>query len=46
VSRVTKEGQVLYRVRVGKFATQEEAVAAMSRFRHDGRFPQAYAVSE
>jgi cell division septation protein DedD len=46
VSRITKEGQVLYRVRVGKFATQEEAIAAMARFRSDGRFPQAYPVSE
>jgi cell division septation protein DedD len=46
VSRITKEGQVLYRVRVGRFATQEEAIAAMARFRNDGRFPQAYPVSE
>jgi cell division septation protein DedD len=46
VSRITKEGQVLYRVRVGQFATQEEAIAAMARFRNGGRFPQAYPVSE
>jgi cell division septation protein DedD len=46
VSKVQKEGAVLYRVRVGKFATQEEAVAAIGRFRRDGKFSQAYPVSE
>ncbi|NOT57025.1 MAG: hypothetical protein HOP18_20690 [Deltaproteobacteria bacterium] len=46
VSRVQKEGAVLYRVRVGKFATQDEAVAAIGRFRRDGKFSQAYPVSE
>ncbi len=46
VSKVQKEGAVLYRVRVGRFATQEEAVAAIGRFRRDGKFSQAYPVSE
>ena len=46
ISKVQKEGEVLYRIRVGKFATQEEAVAAISRFRRDGKFSQAYPVSE
>jgi len=46
VSKVQREGEVLYRVRVGKFATQEEAVAAIGRFRRDGKFSQAYPVSE
>jgi cell division septation protein DedD len=46
VSKVQKEGEVLYRIRVGKFATQEEAVAAIARFRRDGKFSQAYPVSE
>ena len=46
VSKVQKEGEVLYRIRVGKFATQEEAVAAIGRFRRDGKFSQAYPVSE
>jgi hypothetical protein len=46
VSKVQKEGEMLYRIRVGKFATQEEAVAAIGRFRRDGKFSQAYPVSE
>lgn len=46
ISKVQREGAVLYRVRVGKFATQEEAVAAIGRFRRDGKFSQAYPVSE
>lgn len=46
VSKVQKEGEVLYRIRVGKFATQDEAVAAIGRFRRDGKFSQAYPVSE
>lgn len=46
VSKVKKGGEVLYRIRVGKFATQEEAVAAIGRFRRDGKFSQAYPVSE
>ncbi len=46
ISKVQREGAVLYRVRVGRFATQEEAVAAIGRFRRDGKFSQAYPVSE
>ncbi len=46
VSKVTKQGEVLYRVRVGRFATQEEAAAAIVRFRREGKFSQAYPVSE
>ncbi|MSQ47432.1 MAG: SPOR domain-containing protein [Deltaproteobacteria bacterium] len=46
VSKVQKEGAVLYRVRVGKFSTREEAVAAIGRFRRDGKFSQVYPVSE
>lgn len=46
VSKVQKEGEVLYRIRVGKFATQEEAVVAIGRFRRDGKFSQAYPVLE
>jgi cell division septation protein DedD len=46
VSKVRKEGGILYRVRVGRFASQEEAVAAIGRFRRDGKFSQAYPVSE
>lgn len=46
VSKVTKQGEALYRVRVGRFTTQEEAVAAITRFRREGKFSQAYPVSE
>ena len=46
VSKVTKQGEVWYRVRVGRFTTQEEAVAAITRFRREGKFSQAYLVSE
>jgi len=46
VSRVTKQGEVWYRVRIGRFTTQEEAVAAITRFRREGKFSQAYPVSE
>jgi hypothetical protein len=46
VSKVTKQGEVLYRVRVGRFTTQDEAVAAIARFRREGKFSQAYPVSE
>jgi cell division septation protein DedD len=46
ISRVQREGEVLYRIRVGKFATQDEAVAAIGRFRREGKFSQAYPVSE
>lgn len=46
VSKVTKQGEVWYRVRIGRFATQEEAVAAIARFRREGKFSQAYPVSE
>lgn len=46
VSRVQMNGETLYRVRIGKFGKQGEAVAAVGRFRREGRFSQAYLVSE
>jgi cell division septation protein DedD len=46
VTKVQMNGETLYRVRVGKFGKQGEAVAAVSRFRREGRFSQAYPVSE
>jgi len=46
VSKVHMNGETLYRVRVGKFNKQGEAVAAVGRFRREGRFSQAYLVSE
>jgi cell division protein FtsN len=46
VSRIVKDGQAWYRVRVGKYEAQEDAVAAIARFRRDGHFSQAYLVQE
>ena len=46
VSKVHMNGETLYRVRIGKFNKQGEAVAAVGRFRREGRFSQAYLVSE
>jgi len=46
VSKVHTNGETLYRVRIGKFNKQGEAVAAVGRFRREGRFSQAYLVSE
>ncbi len=46
VSKVERQGEVWYRVRVGKFANEEEAAATVSRFRREGKFTQAYPVLE
>ncbi|MGE0824235.1 MAG: SPOR domain-containing protein [Candidatus Binatia bacterium] len=46
VSKVRLNGETLYRVRVGKFSNQVEAVTAVNRFRREGRFSQAYIVSD
>jgi septal ring-binding cell division protein DamX len=46
VSRIERQGEVWYRVRVGKFANEEEAKAVVSRFRREGKFSQAYPVLE
>jgi cell division septation protein DedD len=46
VSKVQMNGETLYRVRIGKFNKQGEAMAAVGRFRREGRFSQAYLVSE
>jgi cell division septation protein DedD len=46
LSKVVRQGQVWYRVRVGAFANEEEAKAIVSRFRREGKFAQAYPVSE
>jgi len=46
VSRIERQGEVWYRVRVGKFANEEEAKAIVSRFRREGKFAQAYPVLE
>jgi len=46
ISKVVKQGEVWYRVRVGKFTSQEEANMAIARFRREGKFSQAYPVSE
>lgn len=41
-----KSGEIWYRVRIGKFRRQEEAVSAIADIRRGGRFAQAYMVSE
>ena len=46
VSKVERQGEVWYRVRVGKFANEGEAEAVVSRFRREGKFTQAYPVLE
>jgi cell division protein FtsN len=46
ISRVERQGEAWYRVRVGKFANEEEAEAIVSRFRREGKFTQAYPVLE
>ncbi|MBI3301954.1 MAG: SPOR domain-containing protein, partial [Deltaproteobacteria bacterium] len=46
VSKVERQGEVWYRVRVGSFANEEEARNVVTRFRHEGKFAQAYPVSE
>ena len=46
ISKVERQGEVWYRVRVGKFANAEEAEAVVSRFRREGKFTQAYPVLE
>ena len=45
VNTLTKNGEVLYRLRVGTFS-QEDAQRVAARFRRDGKFTQAYLVSE
>ncbi len=44
INRLTKNGEVLYRLRVGTF-TQEEAQRVAARLRREGKFAQAYLVS-
>lgn len=46
VTRITRQGEVWYRVRVGHFANEEQARELVARFRREGTFPQAYPVSE
>lgn len=46
VIKAMKSGEVWYRVRVGKFRRQEEAVTAIADIRRGGRFNQAYMVLE
>jgi len=45
VSKIVRDGEVWYRVRVGSFANSEEARASVERFRREGKFSQAYPVS-
>ena len=45
VSKIVRDGDVWYRVRVGSFRTAEEARASVERFRREGKFSQAYPVS-
>lgn len=45
VSKIMRDGEIWYRVRVGSFANADEARASVERFRREGKFPQAYPVS-
>ena len=45
VNRLTKNGETLYRLRVGPF-TQAEAHRVAARFRREEKFAQAYLVSD
>ena len=45
VNRLTKNGETLYRLRVGTFP-QEEAQRVAARFRREEKFAQAYLVSD
>jgi cell division septation protein DedD len=45
ISRVVRQDTVWYRVRVGPFSKELEAKAAVSRFRRQKTFAQAYPVS-
>ena len=46
LSKIHRQGQVLYRVRVGPFITEGDARAAIARFRREKTFAQAYLVSQ
>jgi len=45
VSKIVRDGEVWYRVRVGSFANAEEARTSSERLRREGKFSQAYPVS-
>lgn len=45
LSKIHREGRVLYRVRVGPFTTEGDAKAAIARFQREKTFAQAYLVS-
>jgi septal ring-binding cell division protein DamX len=45
VSKIERDGEVWYRVRVGSFASADEARASVERFRREGKFRQAYPAS-
>lgn len=45
VNTITRHGEVWYRIRVGTF-TQTEAQLVASRFRREGKFTQAFLVSD
>lgn len=46
VSKIMRDGEAWYRVRIGSFANADEARASVERFRREGKFPQAYPVSD
>ena len=45
VSKIERDGEIWYRVRVGSFANAEEARTSVERFRREGKFRQAYPAS-
>jgi septal ring-binding cell division protein DamX len=46
MNKIQKGGDVWYRIRVGSFATEDAARASVIRLRRDGKFSQAYLVSD
>ncbi len=45
ISRVVRDGEIWYRVRVGSFTSADEARASVEQLRRAGKFSQAYPVS-
>lgn len=45
ISKVVRDGEIWYRVRVGSFMSPDEARASVEQLRRTGKFSQAYPVS-
>jgi cell division septation protein DedD len=45
ISKVVRDGEIWYRVRIGSFTSADEARSSVGRLRREGQFSQAYPVS-